>query len=192
MIVLPETEGGWPCILADPPWRFTGNSAAKPGRNPRRHYPTMKLEEIMAIPVREVAARDCHLFLWITGPHLVHGVKLLHHWGFKYSAMGFVWVKLKRNFTEKLFYDMGDLHIGLGLTTRHNAEFVLLGRRGNPKRIAKDVREIILAPVAQHSRKPIAIYERIEAYCDGPRLELFPGRPRVGWTQWGDPLKEVA
>jgi hypothetical protein len=35
----------------------------------------------------------------------------------------------------------------LGLTTRKNAKFVLLGRRGNAKRQAKDVREVILEPV---------------------------------------------
>lgn len=146
----------------------------------------------MALPVREVAAPACHLFLWATGPMLVHAIKLIHHWGFRYKAMGFVWVKLKRGTDEKLFYSVNDLHVGLGLTTRHNAEFVLLAKRGHPPRIANDVREIILAPVKQHSRKPEEIYERIEAYCDGPRLELFPGRPRAGWTQWGNPLKEVA
>jgi N6-adenosine-specific RNA methylase IME4 len=179
-------------MLIDPPWRFASNSDAKPGRNTRRHYPTMRLEELMALPVREIAAKDCHLFLWATGPHLVQAFQLMAHWGFRYSALGFVWVKLKRTAEERLFYSVDDLHVGLGLTTRHNAELVLLAKRGHPKRLAKDVREIIVAPVREHSRKPQQVYERIEAYCDGPRLDVFPGRPRVGWTQWGDPLKEVA
>ena len=192
MISLPTTNGGWPCILVDPPWRFASNSAAKPGRNARRHYPTMALDEIMTLPVREIAARDCHLFLWATGPHMIHAFQVMAHWGFRYSSMGFVWVKLKRHADSRLFYSMEDLHVGLGLTTRHNAEFILLGKRGYPKRLANDVREIILAPVREHSRKPEEARESIERYCDGPRLELFPGRPRAGWTQWGDPLKESA
>ena len=186
MIQLPE--GPFSCILVDPPWRFASNSAAKPGRNAMRHYPTMALDEIMDLPVGDIAAPDCWLFMWATGPNLIQAFQVMAHWRFRYSAMGFVWVKLKRNATSRLFYSLEDLHVGLGLTTRHNAEFVLLAKRGYPKRIAKDVREIILAGVREHSRKPEEIYGRIEAYCDGPRLELFPGRPRDGWTQWGDAL----
>ena len=151
-IELPTIEGGWRCILADPPWEFRSNSKAKPGRNTRRHYPAMAFDEIMDLPVRDIAAKNCHLFLWATGPHLIQAIQVIYRWGFKYSAMGFVWVKLKRSSTEKLFYSVEDLHLGLGLTTRHNAEFCLLARKGNPKRIAKDVREIILEPV----REPVS------------------------------------
>jgi N6-adenosine-specific RNA methylase IME4 len=192
MTPLPTIDGGWPTILVDPPWRFQSNSAAKPGRNARRHYPTMSLDEIMEIPVHDIAAQDCHLFMWATGPNLIQAVQVMSHWRFKYSAMGFVWVKLKPNSASRLFYSLDDLHTGLGYTTRHNAEYVLLAKKGRPKRIAKDVREIILSPVREHSRKPPEIYERIESYCGGPRLELFPGEPRAGWTQWGNPLKMTA
>jgi N6-adenosine-specific RNA methylase IME4 len=65
-----------------------------------------------------------------------------------------------------------DLHVGLGLTTRKN-EFCLLGRRGNCKRQSKKVREVILAPVREHSRKPDEAYRRIMEYADGPYVELF-------------------
>ena len=184
----PLPEGPFACILADPPWNFAGNSKAKPGRNARRHYPCMTLGELAALPVREVAAKDCHLFLWTTSPLLVQGLRLMSHWGFRFSSMGFVWVKLKRGSTERLFYSLEDLHFGLGLTTRKNVEYILLGKRGNPKRIAANVRDVILAPVREHSRKPDEAYESIERYCDGPRLELFPGQPRAAWTQWGTPL----
>jgi N6-adenosine-specific RNA methylase IME4 len=189
---LPTIDGGWPCILVDLPWSFKSNSIAKPGRNARRHYPTMALDEIMAIPVGEVAAKDCHLFLWATGSMLLQAVQVLYRWRFRYAAMGFVWIKLKRGNADRLFYSLDDLHVGLGLTTRHNAEFVLMAKKGHPKRLATNVREIILAPVREHSRKPDEIYQLIERYCDGPRLELFPGVPRAGWTQWGDPLKLAA
>ena len=79
-----------------------------------------------------------------------------------------------------------DLHVGLGLTTRKNAEFCLLGRRGSCRRNSKSVREIILSPVRQHSRKPDEVYDRIEEYCDGPYLELFARQERPGWTAWGN------
>ena len=101
------------------------------------------------------------------------------------TAIGFTWVKLNRNAPE-LFIQRSDLVVGPGLTTRKNAEFVILGRRGCPKRLAMDVHEVILAPIREHSRKPAEAYSRIERYCAGPRLELFARELRPGWTTWGD------
>jgi N6-adenosine-specific RNA methylase IME4 len=113
---------------------------------------------------------------------------LITAWGFKYSAIGFAWVKLRRGFNENqiriLPFAESDLHVGLGLTTRHNVELCLLARRGNARRLAKDVREIILAPVREHSRKPDEAYRRIQRYCAGPFLELFARERRLGWDSW--------
>jgi N6-adenosine-specific RNA methylase IME4 len=58
--------------------------------------------------------------------------------------------------------------------------------RGNARRNAKDVREIILAPVREHSRKPDEFFRRVERYCDGPYVELFARERRPGWDSWGD------
>jgi N6-adenosine-specific RNA methylase IME4 len=112
-------------------------------------------------------------------------IPVMRAWGFEPTAMGFVWVKLNlkapsMGFTER------DLFFGPGLTTRKNAEYVVLGRRGHPKRLAKDVFEIIVAPRREHSRKPAEAYRRIERYCAGPRLDLFPRERRDGWIPYGD------
>jgi N6-adenosine-specific RNA methylase IME4 len=111
-------------------------------------------------------------------------------WGFKPSAIAFTWIKLKRRFDARQLrvtaIAEADLHVGLGLTTRKNTEFCLLGRRGNARRNAKDVREAILSPVREHSRKPDEAYERVRAYCDGPYLELFARTHRPGWDCWGN------
>jgi N6-adenosine-specific RNA methylase IME4 len=146
----------------------------------------MSIEEISALPVRDLAHPDgCHLFLWITGPNLTRAAEIITGWGFRYSAVAFVWVKLRRGFNQdQLFFTERDLHVGLGLTTRHNVEICLLARRGNPRRLAKNVREIVVAPTRQHSRKPDEIFTRIEQYCDGPYLELFARAERPGWTAW--------
>src|SRR5690606_5632034 len=106
----------------------------------------------------------------------------------------FTWVKLKRSYRVDQLRILptaeADLHVGLGLTTRKNAEFCLLGRRGNAHRNAQNVREIIMAPVRRHSQKPDQQYDRIEAYCDGPYIELFArGRPRQGWDAWGNEVE---
>ena len=77
-----------------------------------------------------------------------------------------------------------DLHVGLGLTTRKNSELVLLGRWRC--RSVKDVRQIILAPVREHSRKPDEFYARVERYCDGPYADLFARERRPNWDCWGD------
>lgn len=181
-------------ILADPAWNFRSYAkCANPasGRHVERHYPTMTLDDIKALPVRDLASPDgCHLFMWVTGPHLASAFEVMNEWGFRYSGVAFTWVKLKRSFNAlqlRVLPTMeSDLHVGLGFTTRKNAEFCLLARRGNARRVAKDVREIILAPVREHSRKPDEVYGRIERYCAGPYVELFARQQRAGWDQWGN------
>lgn len=181
-------------ILADPPWSFRSYAACvnpESGRHVERHYQTMTLEAIKALPIKDLAHPDgCHLFLWTTGPSLPFAFDVIKAWGFRYSTIGFNWIKLKRSFNPDQLRVLpmiaADLHTGLGFTTRKNSEPCLLARRGNARRIAKDVREIILAPVREHSRKPDEVHERIERYCEGPYLELFARQRRKGWTCRGD------
>lgn len=187
-------------IVADPPWHFRARTALqmsnwKSRRDAERHYAVLGVEDIMAMPVRDLAAKDgCHLFLWVTGPCLRQAFDVIDAWGFRYSAVAFTWIKLKRRYDAHqlcmLRTTEADLHVGLGLTTRKNAEFVLLARRGNARRMAKDVREVILAPVREHSRKPEQVYSRVERYCAGPYLELFARRRRAGWHCWGDEIEK--
>ena len=79
-----------------------------------------------------------------------------------------------------------DFHIATGHTVRHQTEIVLLARRGNCRRRRKDVRELILALRREHSRKPDEFYRRVEAYCEGPYVDLFAREQRSGWATWGD------
>ena len=192
-----ECLGGYRAICADPPWHFRARTALRKSnwtsrRDAEKHYPVMGIDDIAALPVGDLAARDAHLFLWITGPILVEGkhLPILKAWGFRPSAIAFAWIKLKRSFNANQLRVLptaeADLHVGLGLTTRKNAEFCLLARRGNAKRISKKVREVILAPVREHSRKPDEAYARIQEYCAGPYLELFARQDRPGWDSWGN------
>lgn len=184
-------------IAADPPWHFKARTALKvanPGsrRDVERHYGTLSTAEIEALPVRELAAPDAHLMLWITGPMLTIGAHLpiMKAWGFKPSSLVFVWVKLKASIDTRQLRIVrefeSDLHVGLGLTSRQNAEYVVLGRRGNARRISKAVRQVILSPRRQHSRKPDQFYDRAMQYADGPYLELFSRETRAGWSTWGN------
>ena len=112
-------------------------------------------------------------------------IPVMRAWGFKPTAMGFVWIKLDLN-APPLFVTERDLFFGPGLTTRKNAEYVVLGRRGRPERLDKGVFEIILAPRRVHSQKPDEVYRRIERYCAPPRLDLFARESRVGWIPYGN------
>jgi len=182
-------------ILADPPWHFKAHTALQTAnwnsrRDAEKHYSVMSHEDIKALPVNSIAAKDAHLFLWTTGPCLRLAFDVVEAWGFRYSAIAFTWVKLKRSFTSTQLRFLpsaeSDLHVGLGLTTRKNTEICLLARRGSARRNAKDVREVIMAPVREHSRKPDEAARRIERYCDGPYLELFARAARPGWDSWGN------
>lgn len=187
---IPTIEGGYGCILADPPWYFRTRTHQIGSRDAQNHYNVMSLPDICDMPVRDVAAKDAHLFLWTTGPCLPHAFKVIDAWGFRYSGVAFTWAKLKRSYDERQLRmtptAASDFHVGLGFTTRKNTEFCLLARRGSAKRVAKNVRELILAPVREHSRKPDEVHDRVEAYCEGPYLELFARTPRSGWTVWGN------
>jgi N6-adenosine-specific RNA methylase IME4 len=188
---LPRRHYG--AILADPPWHFRSYAAsANPESDRSIKYRTMTPDEIKALPIGDLAAPGgCHLFLWATGPQLPLALDVMRAWGFDYSGTAFVWLKLRKTFTPAQLPYVSNIerhfHVGLGFTTRKNAEFVLLGRRGNARRLAKDVRELIFAPVREHSRKPDEVHERIERYCAGPFLELWARKStRQGWTFRGD------
>jgi len=79
------TRGHFGAILADPPWKYVTYSE----RSASRHYKVMTFEEIATLPVRDVAAPDAWLFLWVPGPHLPFGLQLMERWGFRYSGKAF-------------------------------------------------------------------------------------------------------
>lgn len=182
--------GYYQCIHADVPWSFESWSERGEERSAQRHYDCMLPSEIMQLPVVAHAAPSSHLFFWVTGPFLVTGahIPIMRAWGFEPTAIAFVWLKLNKSWHPRWMGFMDDAmwHFGLGHTTRQNAEYCLLGRRGAPVRSSKSVRQVIAAPIREHSRKPEDVYERIERYCDGPRLELFGRQTRAGWTVRGD------
>jgi N6-adenosine-specific RNA methylase IME4 len=170
--------GGFPGILADPGIAFKTRSPKGEGRTPQHHYRCEPLECLEALPVATIAAKDAFLFLWTPPRSVDLTVPLMKAWGFKFSGLAFSWPKLNKSGVGWF--------MGGGYGTRHNVELCWLGRRGNPKRLSKGVRELIVAPRREHSRKPDEQYERIESLCAGPRVELFARQRWPGWWAWGD------
>jgi N6-adenosine-specific RNA methylase IME4 len=185
-------RGRYAAIVADPPWSYACFSEKGKARSADRHYATMTPAAIEQLPVGELAACHAHLFLWITGPCLVRGMHLpvMRAWGFEPSSTAFVWIKPNRKAFANggFFLDETLFAKGMGHTTRQNAEYVVLGRRGKPCRLRRDVHQLIIQPRREHSRKPDEFYARVERYCTGPYVELFSRQRRPGWTAWGDEL----
>jgi len=211
-------RGHYGTLLADPPWRFSTYSAKGRDRcpdgiratrsrdgyyrdgqrcnRPERHYATMTLDEIKALPVAELAAKDCILFLWAVDPMLPEAFEVGRAWGFTYKTVAFYWVKERRvtSNRHKLHEDQNHKRfpIGTGYWTRSNPEQCLLFTRGHPKRLSAAVRKLIIEPRREHSRKPDRLKPDIERLVAGPFLELFSRESRQGWDCCGDQVGQFA
>jgi N6-adenosine-specific RNA methylase IME4 len=172
-------------IYLDPPWPWHtwGGDSGKIRSAPDNHYGTSPLDEIMRLPVAALAADDCAVLMWCTGPHITIGnhVPVLTAWGVKPSTVAFDWVKTNA--------DGEGLHTGMGYYTRSNSELCMLATKGSPLRFATDVHQIVMAPVGEHSAKPEVVRRRIERLFPGPYLELYARPGEVpGWTRWGNEI----
>ncbi|MFQ5784780.1 MAG: MT-A70 family methyltransferase [Alphaproteobacteria bacterium] len=185
MVVKSPKDGFYSVIYADPPWTFATYSAKGKGRSPEAHYSCMSFDDICRLPVASLAASDTILLLWVTDPLLPRGLDLIEAWGFEYKTVGFYWVKRNKK-SRKPTVSEDDFFTGMGFWTRANPEQCLLATRGHPKRLARDVRRLVVSPRREHSRKPDEIYDRIERLAAGPYLELFARQRRKGWDTWGD------
>ena len=166
-------------IYADPPWDY---QQCRLSGSAKKHYPTMRIEELCALPVADIADRDCALFLWATFPQLPEALRLIQAWGFVYKTVAFVWLKQNRK-ALTWFY-------GLGFWTRSNAEICLLATKGHPKRQSAGIHQLVISPVEQHSKKPDEVREKIAALMgDVPRIELFARQQTPGWDVWGNEVE---
>lgn len=142
----------------------------------------MKLEDICKLPVGNLAAENCALFLWVTFPKLLESFEVIKAWGFEYKTAAFVWIK--QTVTKDKWFT------GLGWWTRSNAEICLLATKGNPVRFSRAVHQLIVSTVEEHSKKPSETRDRIvKLMGDLPRVELFARQKTPGWDIWGNELE---
>lgn len=166
-------SGKYRVIYADPPWQYENASLTE------RHYKTMPLEDICALPVRKIAEDDAVLFLWTTSPMLENAFSVIHAWGFHYRA-SFIWDKVRHNY-------------GRYNSVRH--ELLLVATRGKcapDNRILYDSVQPI-ERTTKHSEKPARFREIIDVlYPYGRRIELFARVSVDGWDSWGDEWHDQA
>ncbi|MDR2163713.1 MAG: S-adenosylmethionine-binding protein [Clostridiales Family XIII bacterium] len=173
-------------ILADPPWQFqnrTGKMAPEHKRLNR--YPTMKLDEIKALPVSDIADDPCHLYLWVPNALLPDGLAVMKAWGFQYKS-NIVWEKVRK--------DGQPDGRGVGFYFRNVTELLLFGTRGrgNTRTLAPARSQVNLLRTMkrEHSRKPDEIFDIIESCSSSPYLELFARGTRENWVLWGNQADE--
>ena len=168
---------GYHAILADPPWRFGLRSVKGEEKSPQAQYDCMALDDIKALPVGQLARDHCWLMLWATWPMIREALEVMDAWGFTYVTGG-SWAKQSKTGAKWAF--------GTGYVMRSADEPFLIGRIGNPPIRTRSLRNLIVAPVREHSRKPDAQYDHVEQLAHGPYAELFSRTSRTGWDSWGN------
>lgn len=146
-------------IMADPAWMFALRSPKGEAKSPQAHYRCMPLADIQALPM------------------LPQALATLNAWGFTFKSAG-AWAKQSPTGASWAF--------GPGYIYRSAAEFWLLGTIGRPAQRSRSIRNLIVAPRREHSRKPDEMHTDIEALFDGPYVELFARSQRPGWDCWGN------
>ena len=159
-------------ILADPPWRYDQQGVRGAAG---KHYPTMSVDEIAALPVSALCAEQAHLHLWTTNAFLFDAKQVIEAWGFEYKTT-FVWCKPS---------------IGAGFYWRNATEFLLLAVRGSCPFLDRGQMNYLIAPRYGHSEKPEQIRHLIEKVSPTPRLELFARRIAPGWVAWGNDIERT-
>lgn len=173
-------QGPFSTILIDPPWSFETYSGPAVPTQADDPYRVMSHADLVALPVKSIAAKNCSMIMWASGTHTDQALELGNAWGFKFVRSElFVWIKARENYRPNL---------GMGYWSRNGAEIAMLFKRGKPKPKSHDVEQVIFCPRGEHSAKPDLQYERIEALFDGPYVELFSRAHRQGWSSWGDQL----
>lgn len=175
-----KTENKYGIIYADPPWRYDNPKNNDPAMGGIT-YPTMSLEDICNMPIHNIASKNCILFLWATMPKLREALEVIKAWGFNYKTCAFCWVKQSPS--------GNGIYSGLGHWTNGNAELCLLATKGAPKRVSKNVKQIVLAPRGRHSAKPPEVRDRIvQLIGDMSRIELFAREEPEGWDCFGNEI----
>ena len=163
-------------IYADPPWKYNDKGCQGAAE---KIYPTMTVAEMSQLPIKEITADDCVLFMWATYPKIQEALDLIKKWGFTYKSIAFQWVKQNKNGNGYFF--------GLGRWTRGNSEPCLIATKGKPKRISANVGQLIFSPLRNHSQKPDETRGKItDLIGDLPRIELFARQQAEGWDCWGN------
>ncbi|PTM61883.1 MT-A70 family methyltransferase [Phreatobacter oligotrophus] len=173
-------------VMIDPPWKWSGGTKNRP-----QHYQRMTLDEVKALPVRDLLHPDGgRVFLWLTGPLLIRSAEISKAWRLRYSTV-IAWSKVWPKDAGSLWLYRDSLARGNGLEAVGNTEYLLILKSGRPQSLnRKPFPNPVITVRRQHSRKPDEIYADIEERLEGPRVDVFSRERRPGWDNWGNEARK--
>jgi len=179
--MLPDKK--YDVVLMDPPWSYTGQQDKWGAAS--KFYTTMTDDDLRSLDVQSLLKPSSVVFMWATCPRLDAAMDLLRSLGLVYRGVAFVWVKTKKDGTP-----IGAQGVRPSII-KPTTELVIAGsltKKGRPMKLMDEsVRQVVMAPKQEHSRKPDDIHERIDRlYPGGDKLEMFARRPYEGWDVWGN------
>ena len=172
-------------IVLDPPWKYgkwgKGSSKSAFAEQYQKDMPLpysyMEVSEIARLPISNLAAENCEVYLWVTQKYLPESFPLLKKWGLKYCQT-LTWCKKP----------MGK---GQGGVYTPTTEFLILARRGKMPKVERvDSTWFLVKRQSRHSQKPDEFLALIETVTKGPRLEMFARRKRAGCDVFGNEVKQ--
>jgi N6-adenosine-specific RNA methylase IME4 len=167
-------------LYADPPWDYAGKTQQNGKvavKSAVDHYPTMKLNELKDLNIKDLCEPDCVLFLWTSSPHLPQAIELMTAWGFEYKTIAFVWDKQKTN---------------PGYYTLSRCEVCIVGKKGKfpQPRGSRKEHQFLSEMRGKHSKKPDEIRKRItKMFPTQAKIELFAREAVEGWDRWGNEVQ---
>ena len=162
-------------IYIDPPWSYKDKSCQGAAE---KQYKTLSIDDLCRLPINDICADDCIMFLWATYPLLPEALQFIKSHNFTYKSIGFQWIKTNPK--------SGTPFYGLGRWTRGNTEPCLIATKGKPKRVSNSVFQLIQSPIGKHSKKPDVARDKIvQLIGDLPRIELFARQRTEGWDAIG-------
>lgn len=165
-------------LYIDPPWSYknknTGGSMKSGAAN---QYPTMTIEELCNLPIKNIAEKDSVLFLWAVVPLLPEALLVMSSWGYKYKTALFWWKIMS---------------LGMGYWFRGQVEILLMGVKGKVKAFRCQKRNIFQIKVGKHSEKPEEFRKLIEEATknmpDRKMIELFARKQVDEWDSIGNDI----
>lgn len=168
-------------IYADPPWSYNDKMSGH-SFSLDHEYKTQGKNWIAELPVKDIAEKDCVLFMWAVSPLLPEALEVMKAWGFKYKTLAFCWIKKTKN---------GKQVHNLGRWTMGGVELCLLGVKGHPQRKVRNIKQAFEALRTKHSQKPFEVRKFITDLMgnDRTKIELFARQKTEGWDVWGDEVE---
>lgn len=177
-------------VVADPPWPYDNvkGPQSSPTHRPNSwdtdtgsvssalRYGALSVDELKKLPVKNIAEKPSHLYLWTTNSFMVEAHDIARAWGFVPKTI-ITWTKVKPDGTPSM---------KTGYYYRGATEHCLFAVRGSLKLSGPARPTAFISPRLPHSVKPEWFYGLVEEQSPGPYLEMFARQTRLGWSSWGD------